>query len=593
MLKELLARAEADEPVYITDVRAAFQAEGTRPFHLHVTLYDGSVRVFPLTLPEWETGEEAAFAASYVHGMIYNILSSLGAARIDIYLDPRDEALLALAEGLDGVFQTKVPKLERTGYGKCLNVNERVLAALFSGDRPFAFHILDAAGEPAAEPPAGKPAGMPVFASLPQAAADKLLLGIDVGGTDIKLTASVKGRLCLCKEYDWFPEAFTRAEQLTGPILLLVRLMRAGAGLYAAGKEALVDGPAFRRNASPAEMKAAAERMEAQATPRNFDAIGLSFPDVVIQGRIVGGETPKTSGMRKNRALDYDEEFGKLTALCGALKAFVTADGAVMITNDGNMAAFTAAVEQAAAGRDISAGFFAHTLGTDLGTGWVRPDGSIPGIPLEVYNFIIDLGSFGQRRYAHGDVRSIANSNTDLPGSLQKYTGQSAVFRLAAKYLPAAEPDTWREALARGCIQRQGEVLAVPAEPRDMRKPCLEFFMEKAGEPGHDACADIFRRIGEYLAVTWQETDYILRPEAGDRSLFGRMVKHPACFALLREGAQRRAPGLALYAADADLANTALMRQLEASPDHSVAQFAQAVGAMYYGCLGLLQGGTI
>ena len=90
-----------------------------------------------------------------------------------------------------------------------------------------------------------------------------------------------------------------------------------------------------------------------------------------------------------------------------------------MNTNDGPMAAFTAAVEQAAAGADVSRGFFAHTLGTELGTGWVRPDGSIPEIPLEVYNFIIDLGSFPQKQYDANDVRSINNFNTLLPGTLQ------------------------------------------------------------------------------------------------------------------------------------------------------------------------------
>ena len=46
-------------------------------------------------------------------------------------------------------------------------------------------------------------------------------------------------------------------------------------------------------------------------------------------------------------------------------------------------------------------------------------------------------------------------------------------------------------------------------------------------------------------------------------------------------------PELRLLAADGSLANTPLMRQLAARPDCTVAQFAQAVGAVYYGCLGL------
>jgi hypothetical protein len=36
---------------------------------------------------------------------------------------------------------------------------------------------------------------------------------------------------------------------------------------------------------------------------------------------------------------------------------------------------------------------FAHTLGTELGTGWIDETGAIPQIPLEVYNCVIDLGN--------------------------------------------------------------------------------------------------------------------------------------------------------------------------------------------------------
>jgi hypothetical protein len=34
------------------------------------------------------------------------------------------------------------------------------------------------------------------------------------------------------------------------------------------------------------------------------------------------------------------------------------------------------------------------------------------------------------------------------------------------------------------------------------------------------------------------------------------------------------------------MANTPLMKQLEADPEYTVAQFAQAVGAVYFGNLG-------
>lgn len=590
MLENFLKQAKEDHPVYITDVRNAFQKSGTRPFHLHVALYDGSVRSFPLQLPKTASLEEEAFIASYVHAMIYNILSSLGAVKIEVYLELKDEKTKKLADGLDEVFQTGLGKAERSGYGKSLNVNERVLAVLLKGKYRFGFEQKDISEERAVQEKKKSEKGEPIFAALPKAAEDKMILGIDIGGTDIKLAAGVNGNLAVYKEFDWFPAAFERAEQLLDPVMMITRLMRGAASLYGAGKEAMIDMAALDKDASFEAMEQGIEAMEREAGEalRNFDAIGLSFPDVVIQNLIVGGETFKTRGMRENKSLDYEEQFAKISVLCEELKKYVTEDGAVMNTNDGPMAAFTAAVEQAVAGEDVSNGFFAHTLGTELGTGWVLPDGSIPEIPLEVYNFIIDLGSFEQKKYDTNDVRSINNFNTGLAGTLQKYTCQSGVFRLAAKYLPEQELAVYQEALDLGLFVWKDDKLVVPTEPKDMRKPCLEFFMKKAGEAEHPVCADIFRQVGEYLAVTWEETDYILEPEAKERSLFGRLVKTPACFRLMCEGAKNRVTDLKQYAADGGLANTALMKQLEAHPDYTVAQFAQAVGAIYFGCLGLV-----
>lgn len=585
MLKTFLEEAARGRNVYITDIRDAFQSRGTRPFHLHAALYDGSVRAFPLLLPETEGQAEEQFISEYVHASIYNLLSALGGVRLDVYLDRTDRAALALAEGLDRTFQLSLPKAARTGFGKCLNVNERVLAALFRGEKTFSFGVHPIREEPAEEEPAPA-AGRPVFSDLPALTAGRLLLGMDVGGTDVKLAVSADGRLALCKEFDWLPSACTRAEELTGPLLLLTRLLRAAGSLCMAGREEEVDRASLDRRASLEDMERGAAAMEraAGADLRPFDAIGLSFPDVVIQNRIVGGETPKTQGMRRNPALDYEEQFAQIAALNEALSAY-TAGGPVLCVNDGPMAAFTAAVEQGAAGADLSRGFFAHSLGTDLGTGWVRPDGSIPDIPLEVYNFIIDLGSRPQRAYPAEDARSVASTNSGLPGALQKYGGQSAIFRLASSSLPRQEPALWQEVLDRGLFRWEGETLTVPTAPVDMRKDCLESFMERASA-GQSNCQEFFRQVGEYLAVTWRETEHILRPEARERTLFGRLVKHPACFRLICQGAARREPDLHLTAADSGLANTDLMRQLEAYPGCTVAQFAQAVGAIYYGCLG-------
>lgn len=582
-IARFLETARRDEPVYICDVRDAFQKEGARPFHFHLRLYDGGERRFALSVPECADAEEKRFVEEYLNAALYNALSALGAREIAVYIDLNDVPMAAYAARLDGIFQVDAPISERGGYGKCMNVNQRTLNALCGPEARFRFRVMDISKEPGATGADARDAGQSVFSSLPRRTEVGMWMGMDIGGTDVKLVAALDGRLCAFKEYDWFPAGFTRAAQLIEPLRLLTRLMRSAACMAAAGLGDETPQSAFDRSAGEAEVLSAIEGMEARLGDRlrGFDGIGLCFPDVVIRNRVVGGETPKTQGMRENAALDYEAEFSQITNLCDALREYVVPGGAVRSTNDGPMAAFTTAVEQAAAGRDLSEGCFAHSLGTDLGTGWILPDGSIPEIPLEIYNVIVDLGSHGQRAFDAGDVRSVRSFNTGLPGTLQKYANQTGVFRLAAKRLPGADPELYRGAFERGLFRWEGTRLVVPSKPEDRRKPCLEYFMN-AVEEGNPACEAIFRELGEALGAAWRETDYILGPACKRRTLFGRLVKTPACFERICEGARRVAPDIALEVADDGLANTDLMRQLANHPAYTVAQFGQAVGAVYF-----------
>ena len=556
-IEGFIKRAEADETVYITDVRRSFDKLGTCAFHIHVHMYDGETEVFVLSLPEWETAGQREFVAEYIRAFVFNLLSTLGALRIVIYLDTAQTGLKEIAEGLREDFQMRLAKTERTGYGKSLNVNERTVRALFGGTEEFTMEVRDLSEEPESAAAPAEPAGTAVFAELPGRAEKAFLLGVDVGGTDIKFAVSRDGKLVHCEELNWAPASFSCVEQLTDPV-----------------------------------MEAAERLMKQFGEGRKWDGIGLSWPDVIIRNMIVGGETTKTKGLRENKDRDYEEQFAQLTGLCGRLGEYTESGNGVMCCNDGPMAAFTDAVEMAAAGEDISKGFIAYSLGTELGTGWILPDGSIPEIPLEFYQCIIDLGSRRARQYKADDVRSCLNVNTLLPGTLQKYTGQSGVFRLACKELPQSEPAFYEEVLRRGLfrVSADGSFIEVPTEPEDKRKECLEFFMEKAASGESAVCRGIFRRIGEYIAVTWAENEYMFHPAAKERTLFGRLVKRQECFDLIKEGAASREPALVLKNADSGLAVTPLMRQLEADPVFTVAQFAQAVGALHFACLGQRSG---
>jgi hypothetical protein len=92
----------------------------------------------------------------------------------------------------------------------------------------------------------------------------------------------------------------------------------------------------------------------------------------------------------------------------------------------------------------------------------------------------------------------------------------------------------------------------------------------------------IWREVGKSLAVTLLETKRILDTGTDRCFLFGRLVKNPTCFKLLLEGARSVDPDLNFVVAGSGMANTPLMKQLEEHPDLTVAQFAQAIGAVYF-----------
>lgn len=526
MLSELLKRAEAGEPLWLPELRAAFAADpGASPLILRLTCPDGARREYALSLPAWGNEAEKDFLRRCLCAHVYNLLSAFSGRELRFFCDGDAAALAA-----------EVPACfaRPDGLGKVRSIARRICGELRFSAAPLAEYapVTEAENVPEADLASS-------LRSLIGEAAHGGIVGLDVGGSDIKLAAALDGRLLYTKEFDWNPAASNTAGGITQPMLDL--------------------------------LCAARSRMEAAGG--QLDAVGLSFPDIVMGDRIVGGETPKTKGMRENPALDYEAEFAKLRELRRDILALCAPGGRCRICNDGSMAAFTAAVELAAGGEDadIRGGVIAHSLGTDLGTGWLLPDGSIPPIPLEMYDLLLDLGSFPAAALPPEDLRSSRNENSGLPG-LRRCLGQAAAYRLAW----ALAPD-----MLAGFVREENGVLRIPTAPEDLRKRALAHLMALA-EAGRPEAEEIFRQIGRNLAVIAREMDWIFGATPRVRFLFGRFVKSRRCFALLCEGFDGAGTGIRLEAADEELANSPLMRQLAALKDVTVAQFGQAVGALYF-----------
>lgn len=536
LIQEWIARGEAGKTVWLPEVRERCAAAGDS-IPVFFRLDNGREIERAYYFPRWENEQEREFVKEVLCACVYNLLAAFGGRKLTFYVNTNERALVALLEELKEIFQLKSEK--RAGYGKTVSVSNRINRSL--GREELRFAISDIRGyKPLDRKKTNVRTALP--ARLKNAAAragQGRYCGIDVGGTDIKLAGAIDGELAIVQEYDWNPAAFDTAEKIMEPIAALARKCR----------EKLGGAP--------------------------LDGIGLSFPDVVIRNKIVGGETPKTKGLRENAALEYEEEFAKLSLLEARLKAECREGAQVRLINDGSMTAFTAAVELAAGGEEesLGGGAFALSLGTDLGTGWLKENGSVPEIPLELYDFLLDLGSRPQRSLPAEDIRSVCNENSGLPG-VRRYLGQAAAYRLAMEKKPE---------LIRAFVSGE-DMPQIIASPADMRKPCLERLMERA-EEGDSAAEEIFRQIGRNLGELSREAEFVLGELPQIRYLFGRFVKRARCFALLKEGFEEVVPNVTLAAADEHMAFTGLMKQLGERENATVAQFAQAVGAIYFACM--------
>jgi hypothetical protein len=616
-IKEFIRRAENNEPVFITEFKSSMENQ-TRKQYLELinTLSPGHNSKAKVALPseEPETYVEAFMLEDYLAAIIYNTLSALGGLKLTLRYDASCDWLGEMLARATERFEVTAERANRKSYGRCINVIDRMMDHLEHGysDIVGGFHFViepiqhmqistdNISGSTVAEKELiSKQSDGGKITSLYLAAAnelaDKVILGIDVGGSDIKLACSIGSNLSACKEFDWFPAEYSEAQQIIDPIILLTRLMRVYASNFLVTNTKINKADntltariehAIDQHISTAEIAEIVTEAELRLANDliSFDAIGMCFPDVVIKNKIVGGETFKTRGIRANKAIDYEAEMHKLADLNDLLANYCR-DGKVGITNDGPMAAYTAAVELVCDGQTAMAdkGIFAHTLGTELGTGWVDENGSIPDIPLEVYNFVIDLGSYPARQYQADDPRSINNFNTGISGTLQKYTSQSGAFRLALE-AAKSKPAILSELINRGFIQidDKSDTISIKNDPTDMRKPFLQFLMDQASLGKDTAYEDIFFEIGRYMGVTWHVTMEILKPLTSARPLFGRLVKNEKCFELMKTGAVEIAPEQLMLAADDSMAASPLMLQLSRSDKYTVAQFAQAIGAIHY-----------
>ena len=554
-LSDFVLSAAEDKHVWISDVRTAFAEDASSAKAvIRLKKLDGLLLDYPCPVPQWSFEEEEAFLLDYLSARIYNQLSVYSAKSLTVFCG---DALKKLFEQVFLRFHTE------SGYKKVINIARRL-----NGAEP-AMEIL-----PLSEyiPTEEKEEDRADISARVLNTVEKVktgsYCGIDVGGTDIKLAASLNGKLVAVKEYDWNPSLFTRAAEIKAPILLLAELMAACVENERLGN--VVDlSPALGKDASHETMAGSIRAVREKAGElKKFDGLALSFPDIIIHNRILGGETPKTAGIRADKTADYESELISLSHLNDELLAVSEKVSAI---NDGPMATFSALTELTASDASKAGAVIAHSLGTDLGTGWINGRGEIPQIPMECYDLLFDLGSSASKALPPEDMRSLKNENSGMAGA-RRYLGQAGVYRLV--YLDCSE-------IIQSFVDETKGFPEIKMFPEDMRKPCLAYIMQKASE-GDRVCEAAFRQVGVNLAEISREIAYITRVRINARWLFGRFVKEKRCFELICEGFNSVLPDIRLVAADDNMAATPLMKELSERPGVTVAQFAQAVSALYF-----------
>ena len=196
--------------------------------------FDAEDRDFTFTLPRFGplAPEERAMVIEYVLAGLYNIVSTLGGRGLALESDGDDGEGAELATAFRREFGIDQDRLVRPGYGRAINVSERMDEAISPEGTPDRgqFRLIDphtAGLKRSVEPGPAARGGIRDLCDLATGEmAGLTLCGMDIGGTDIKLCLAVDGKVARFIEYDWFPAAFTTIDQIIDPILMLVRLVR-------------------------------------------------------------------------------------------------------------------------------------------------------------------------------------------------------------------------------------------------------------------------------------------------------------------------------------------------------------------------------
>ncbi len=591
---------EPGQPLYLNRVAAAYAglAQTEQLVFLDTVNPAGEVVAHAIQVPPSASCDayDLKIRDAYILAHLTNLFVTFGSVRLEIFLPLADKLLAASVEKAVGLFDFDRQTNDRTGLGSFANYIARINRA--AGSPRFSVAYRDSAvyRQSASEKhyrlfnPDCLNAERDLLRRAVDAISGKTFVGLDVGGTGIKAAAVVDGEIAVSYSYMWHPATFTATSEIVGPIVAIARLLAAAASLYKLeprhpllAELRRCDCPGTPDLWDCRELTAALGR-----SPDLLDGLVCGFPDIVINDKVVGGEVYKLRGIRRRDPAAYDADFAAIMNLDDALRPLVKPDGATVVMNDGFATLFVISAERLYAGDAADSCLLVHTIGTEMGTGIICPFGAEQNIPMEGYNWIIDLSQSEETLLDADDVRSSVNFNTGVPGSVQKVISQSGLIRLAVRNFQREDPAQIDKLLEDGLLVRQqrggSECLLVSSVPRDRRSDLVRRLVAMLKD-GNPQVRDAYREIGMALGVLVEAMDAMLAGVGHNRFVSGGIVAEDECFRHFRAGLREAYPAYDVRRLDAGACATPLLGAL-AREDIG---YMTAVGSCYVASKRLLQ----
>ncbi|MDI9491238.1 MAG: ROK family protein [Clostridiaceae bacterium] len=446
----------------------------------------------------------------YLVALVNNIISTFGGLDLQIYYDKSCADQNNLFLNLDNVFQ--ISESTRTSYGSFINYSDRINRHFNKPNFKFSYYHFDEKislkenekfSIRELEAPSIKISNSEIT-DLPN---NQIWISLDVGGNSIKGVLYQNGNILSMKDYSWFPARMTEADEFNGGIENVIRFLLKEIG--------------FENDLS-----------------KKVDAMIIGYPDIIIDNKIIGGETYKHLGIRTKYCNNYEQEYRKLYSLDELLQKYLKNDGKLIILNDGNVAALIETIERILLPDEYGKDFLTmvHTIGTEMGTGFLSSIPIVQKIPLECYQYVIDLGMQNYSKYVPSDIRSINNTNSEISGTVQKYVTQMGLFRLSITDMLENDPNSFQQLITEGFIEYRGNELRVVTDPEDMRSKLTYFLTDEMLHKGNKSVRRALLQMGHALAATIDQVKMII-PEMGtERVLSGGIVSDTIAYNTLKEG---------------------------------------------------------